>query len=372
MRTTIAFSQRLIQCPSITPIEGGAITLLEGELRAMGFTCTRLESGGVVNLHARLGTEAPHLGFAGHTDVVPIGDAGAWTVDPFGGVVKDDILWGRGAADMKCAIACFISALKTYLNFTPLKGSISLIITGDEEGDATHGTVAMLPWMVENGHIPDLCIIGEPASSTTPGDQIKIGRRGSVRGHLVCHGTQGHIAYPQKADNPIPRMLKTLTALSSHILDEGSEHFEPSRLQITTVDVGNPASNVTPAHIEARFGIRFNTHHSGASLKAWMESVCEQHGGSHTLNVTLGAEPFLTEDNEAIARIAKAIETATGTAPNLSTRGGTSDGRFLIHHCPVIESGMTEEMIHKVDEHVPIAHIDRLEYIYLSILKEWF
>jgi len=370
--TALELSQHLIRCPSITPLEGGALALLETELVSLGFTCTRLDSGPVANLHARIGTSGPHLGFAGHTDVVPLGDANAWSVDPFGGIVKDDILWGRGSADMKCAIACFVSALKTYLDSTPLKGSISLIITGDEEGDATHGTVAMLPWMKDHGHIPDLCLIGEPASTSSPGDKIKIGRRGSVRGHLVCHGVQGHIAYPQKADNPIPRMLKTLTALSSHVLDEGSEHFESSQLQITTVDVGNPASNVTPAHIEARFGIRFNTHHSGSSLKTWMESVCAEYAGSHTLEVTLGAEPFLTDDTVAIERISKAIEASTGTRPDLSTRGGTSDGRFLIHHCPVIECGMTEEMIHKVDEHVPLSHIEALEGIYLSILKGWF
>jgi len=369
---TITLAQELIRCPTITPQEGGALQFLQTQLTQLGFTCTRLDHRDVSNLHARIGTEGPHLGFAGHTDVVPLGNEKAWTVPPFGALIKEDKLWGRGAADMKCAIACFISAVYSFLKTEHLHGSISLIITGDEEGPALFGTRHMLDWIGAQNHTPDLCLIGEPASAESPGDQIKIGRRGSLTGTLTCRGKQGHIAYPHLADNPIPRLLNTLTALNNLLLDQGTEHFQPSNLEITSVDVNNQASNVIPDQGIARFGVRYNTLHEGENLAKQISEICTKHAGNHQLDIQVHGNAFLNENPEGIQIVSHAIERATGIKPILSTRGGTSDGRFLIKHCPVIEIGMTEKTMHQIDEHVPLCHIDKLTTVYSEILKAFF
>ncbi len=368
----LLLAQKLIRCPSVTPAEAGALQLLEEKLTGLGFQCTRLDCGDVSNLYARRGEGGPHLGFAGHTDVVPVGNEGAWSVPPFEGLIKDYNLWGRGAADMKAAIACFVTAVEGYLESQPLKGSLSFIITGDEEGPAIHGTQHMLKWMVKHNHIPDLCLIGEPACAEVPGDQIKVGRRGSLTGTLTCYGKQGHIAYPHLADNPIPRLVKTLEALEQMPLDNGDDLFQASNLEITSIDVDNPANNIIPQEASARFGVRFNTLQNGADLEARLHEICQQFAGEHKLEIRISGEAFLNTDSEGMERISRAIETSTGNKPILSTRGGTSDGRFLIKHCPVIELGMTEKTMHQIDEHVPLAHIEQLTTLYKAILNDFF
>lgn len=368
----LSLAQELVRCPSVTPAEAGALQLLEEKLTALGFQCTRLDSGDVSNLYARLGEGGPHLGFAGHTDVVPVGNEEAWSVPPFEGLVQDDTLWGRGTADMKTAIACFVTAVEAYLDLQPLKGSLTFIITGDEEGPAIHGTQHMLKWMVEHDQIPDLCLIGEPACAEVPGDQIKVGRRGSLTGTLTCYGKQGHIAYPHLADNPIPRLINTLQALEQMPLDEGDELFQASNLEITSVDVGNLATNIIPHESTARFGVRFNTLQNGDDLEARVRDICQQFAGDHKLEIQISGEAFLNTDSEGIEKISCSIEATIGEKPVLSTRGGTSDGRFLIQHCPVIELGMTEKTMHQIDEHVPLAHIEQLTNIYIEILKNYF
>lgn len=366
-------SQQLIRCPSITPTEGGALQLLEKWLEELGFSCNRVDFADVPNLHARLGTEGPHLAFAGHTDVVPLGDESAWSIPPFDAKIEDNKLWGRGSEDMKCAIACFISSLSDFLSETPYpSGSISLIITGDEEGPAINGTQKMLDWMQSHNHIPDLCLIGEPTSVLAPGDRIKVGRRGSLTAKLTVGGKQGHIAYPHLADNPIPRLLKTLQRLSAIELDKGTEHFEPSQLVITSIDVGNPTTNVIPNQASARFGIRFNTLHKSDSLAQQVRQMVAAHAGNHELEIHLHGDAFHNQDSKGIELVSEAIRSITGKRPELCTRGGTSDGRFIIHHCPVLELGMAEHTMHQIDEHVPLPHIEDLTNIYKKILKDFF
>lgn len=362
----IKLSQDLIRCPSITPHNEGALEVVEKHLTQLGFTCERLDYKGIVNLYAHKGSGHPHLCFAGHTDVVPLGDAALWTQDPFKGEVKEDKLWGRGTADMKCAIAAFISALA---EFTSLNGTISLLITGDEEKDALHGTQYVLPILAQRNQIPDLCLIGEPTSLYHVGDTLKIGRRGSLTGKLICYGKQGHIAYPQNTDNPIPRMLDCLSHLSAYEFDSGTDVFEPTRLEITSIDVGNEASNIIPQQIEAQFGIRFNTLQKGEDLSQQIRTLCAKHAGQHDLTLILHGDAFLTTDQEKINIIQKAVQNVTGHLPALSTTGGTSDGRFISAYCPVIECGMREETMHQVDEHVAVEDVHILREIYLSILK---
>lgn len=368
----IVLSQALIRCPSITPRNEGALEIVADHLSQLGFTCERFDFEGIVNLYAHKGSGHPHLCFAGHTDVVPLGDASLWTHDPFQGEIKEGQLWGRGASDMKCAIACFMSALSQFLKENPFKGRVSLLITGDEEKDAIHGTQRVLPILVERGDIPDLCLIGEPTSLDNIGDTLKIGRRGSVVGKLMCYGTQGHIAYPQNTDNPIPRMLNCLQALYEYQFDEGSSFFEPTRLEVTSIDVGNLASNIIPHKIEAQFGIRLNTLQNGKDLCKVVRSLCEQHAGNHDLNLTIHGNAFLTQDQPKIELIQNAVKQVTGALPILNTTGGTTDGRFISAHCPVIECGMKEQTMHQVDEHVAIADIQILTEIYISILKSFY
>jgi succinyl-diaminopimelate desuccinylase len=368
----IKLSQDLIRCPSITPHNEGALEVVEKHLAQLGFTCERIDYKGIVNLYAYKGSGHPHLCFAGHTDVVPLGDASLWTQDPFKGEVKENKLWGRGTADMKCAIAAFISAAAEFLKPNPLKGTLSLLITGDEEKDALYGTQYVLPLLAQRNQIPDLCLIGEPTSLYHVGDTLKIGRRGSLVGKLICYGKQGHIAYPQNTDNPIPRMLDCLSHLYAYEFDAGTDVFEPTRLEVTSIDVGNEASNIIPHQIEAQFGIRLNTLQKGEDLCREIRALCAQHVGQHDLTLTLHGNAFLTTDQEKIEVIQKAVQQATGHLPALSTTGGTSDGRFISAYCPVIECGMREETMHQVDEHVTIEDIHTLMRIYGSILKAFY
>ena len=375
----VALATAMIRCPSVTPADAGALGVLQAALEGLGFTCHRLmfsEPGAedVDNLYARIGEAAPNFCFAGHTDVVPVGDAGAWTAGPFDGDVIDGALFGRGAADMKGAIACFTAAAARLLEsrgpgFT---GSISLLITGDEEGPAINGTVKMLDWLAARGETLDACLVGEPTNPESLGEMVKIGRRGTITGRLAVHGTQGHIAYPQRADNPIPRLLRSLSALNDEVLDEGTEHFQPSNLEVTTIDVGNAATNVIPSLARAVFNIRFNDKHTGAGLAAWMREVCARHAGDHALEIHIGGEAFLTPPGALSEAVSAAIERVLGVRPELSTTGGTSDARFIKDHCPVVEFGLAGQTMHQVDERVPVADIHSLTDIYAALLDSYF
>ncbi len=375
----IELSQALIRCASVTPEDGGALDVVQGALRGLGFNCRRLpfsEAGtaDVDNLYARLGTGAPHFCFAGHTDVVPVGDAAAWTQDPFGAGIENGRLYGRGAADMKCAIACFAAAAGRFLaaaggNFG---GSISMLITGDEEGPSINGTAKVLKWMRENGEVIDACLVGEPTNPRALGEMIKIGRRGSLNGHLCVPGTQGHSAYPDLADNPIPRLLRMLAAINEAPLDNGNDHFQPSTVEITTIDVGNPATNIIPARAAAAFNIRFNNRHHGDGLEAWIRKCCESVGGDFELSVEINGEAFLAPPGPLSDVVAAAVEEVTGRRPELSTTGGTSDARFIKDYCLVAEFGLIGETAHKVDENVAVADIRSLAEIYQALLERYF
>ena len=371
----VDLAQRLIRCPSVTPREGGALDLLEADLSALGFVCTRLPFGDgderIDNLFARWGTESPHICFAGHTDVVPVGDEAAWTHAPFDAVIKDGRLYGRGAADMKGGIAAFVGAVTQIIEGNP-SGSISLLITGDEEGDAINGTVRMVEWVVANGHRPDLCIVGEPTNPNALGDVIKNGRRGSLSGHLIVNGTQGHVAYPHLADNPVTRLLQMLAPVNGAELDGGTPHFDPSTAHVTTIDVGNAATNVIPARAEAKFNIRFNTEHTAANLIGWLEEHFARIGGDWSVTWKANAHPFITAPGQLTDLISDASEAVTGRRPALSTGGGTSDARFITTMCPVAEFGLVGQTMHQVDEHVMVADIDILTAIYTEVLKSFF
>ena len=375
----VALAAAMIRCPSVTPADEGALGVLQATLEGLGFTCHRLpfsEPGAadVDNLYARIGTSAPNFCFAGHTDVVPVGDAAAWRVGPFDAEIVDDSLYGRGAVDMKGAIACFTAAAARLLaaRGSGFDGSISLLITGDEEGPAINGTAKVLDWLAARGEKLDACLVGEPTNPDHLGEMIKIGRRGSLTGRLTVHGVQGHVAYPQRADNPLPRLVRTLTALTDAALDQGSEHFQPSNLEVTTIDVGNPASNVIPAEATASFNIRFNDGHSRASLTAWLRETCAAHAGDHDLEIEAGGEAFLTPPGALSAMIADAVEQVTGKRPELSTTGGTSDARFIKDHCPVAEFGLVGQTMHKVDERVAVADLAALTDVYAAVLDAYF
>ncbi len=368
----LKISQELIRCPSVTPRNEGALEIVSKYLEQLGFTCERHDFEGIVNLYAFLGEGSPHLCFAGHTDVVPLGEETLWTHDPFDGVVSDGKLWGRGAADMKCAVACFISAISQFLEINPMKGRLSLLITGDEEKDAVHGTQRVLPILAERGDVPDLCLIGEPTSLNQVGDTLKIGRRGSVVGTLTCYGAQGHIAYPQNTDNPIPRLLETLRELYEHAFDQGNDQFEPTRLEVTSIDVGNKASNIIPQKATAKFGIRFNVMQTGEKICEVIRKICNHSAGQHELDLTIHGEAFYTNNPDWILKIKQAVQTVTGATPDVNTTGGATDGRFIISHCPVIECGMREETMHQIDEHVGLEDLDVLTKLYLSILNSFY
>jgi succinyl-diaminopimelate desuccinylase len=374
----LGLAQALIRCPSVTPKDEGVLDVLTGALEGLGFVCHRLTfsqdgAADVSNLYARFGAAAPNFCFAGHVDVVPVGDAGAWCVDPFAADVRGGHLYGRGAADMKGAIACFAAAAARFLASAPdLAGSISLLITGDEEGPAINGTAKVLRWMAERGERIDCCLVGEPTNPTRLGETIKIGRRGSLNGRLAVHGVQGHSAYPELADNPIPRLIAMLHALTAEPLDGGSDHFEASTLAITTVDVGNPARNVIPATARAAFNVRFNDHHTAAAVESWLRRRLDALGGAYDLEVAVSGESFLTPPGRLSGIVAAAIVAHVGTPPTLGTGGGTSDARFIKDVCPVAEFGLVGSTMHKVDERVALSDLDALTDIYADVLGRYF
>ena len=370
----LELSRALIRCPSVTPIDAGALGVLEGPLGELGFDCKRVAFGEVDNLYARIGKDAPNFCFAGHTDVVPPGDTGAWTHGPFAAEVVGDRLYGRGAADMKCAIASFVAAAARFLadNGDGFGGSISLLITSDEEGPSVNGTVRVLPWLAEQGETIDACLVGEPTSPLTLGEMVKIGRRGSLTGRLCVHGTQGHSAYPELADNPIPRLIRMLAALQDTPLDAGTEHFPPSTVTITSVDVGNQVTNIIPARAEAAFNIRYNDCHTAATLEKLLRQRFSEAEGDFELACDSSGDAFLSPPGRLSAIITDAVERITGRTPELTTTGGTSDARFIKDHCPVAEFGLTGETAHKVDENVAIADIHALADIYRAVLDDYF
>ncbi|CAM2745433.1 succinyl-diaminopimelate desuccinylase [Komagataeibacter xylinus] len=370
----VALARALIRCPSVTPDDGCGINALAAVLEGIGFSVTLLPFGEgtarTPNLFARLGTGQPHLCFAGHTDVVPVGDA-AWTHDPFGGEIHDGILFGRGACDMKGGIAAFVAAVRLYLQKTPRpRGTISLLITGDEEGPATNGTVRVLEWMQANGQIPDFCLVGEPTNPGEMGEVVKIGRRGSLNARITVQGMQGHVAYPHRADNPIHRLLALLGELTAAPLDTGSEWFEPSSLQVTSLDVGNTANNVIPARAQARLNIRFNDLHTGADLAGWIRTVVARHAPRADVSIAISGESFLTSPDAPVEALRRAVHAVTGHVPKLDTGGGTSDARFISRYCPVAEFGLVGASMHKVDEHVALADLKQLTAIYSGFLEK--
>jgi len=374
----IQLTADLIKCPSVTPAEGGAITLLETVLSANGFTCTRIERGGIHNLFARWGAgkNGRTFGFNGHTDVVPVGDAAAWTVDPFGAEIRDGFMYGRGATDMKSGVAAFVAAAIDFVADTPPDGSVVITITGDEEGDALDGTIAILDWMRANGETMDHCLVGEPTSPDTMGLMMKIGRRGSLTAFFTATGVQGHSAYPHRANNPVTAMVRLMDRLASHELDQGTDHFDASNLAITTVDTGNPATNVIPAQCRATVNIRFNDLHSGDSLTQWLKSmvdqVADETGITFDLRIKVSGESFITPPGELSDLIARAVRAELGVTPEMSTTGGTSDARFVKDLCPVTEFGLVGKTMHSVDERVEVAQITQLKSIYSRILQDYF
>lgn len=376
----LAIAVELIRCPSVTPRDEGALDTLERWLSPLGFRCERMpfrEEGtpDVDNLYARLGTGGPHFCFAGHTDVVPVGDEAAWSVEPFAGEIRAGKLFGRGAADMKGSIAAFVAAVERLAR-GGFEGSISLLITGDEEGPGINGTAKMLKALAARGETIDHCLVGEPTSVQTLGDMVKIGRRGSINGWLTVRGMQGHVAYPHLADNPLPRLIEMLRRLDAHVLDRGNAHFQPSNFEITSIDVGNATTNLIPGVARAMMNIRFNDEHTGASLDAWMrgvfDQVAQEMGGAYEFETKISGEAFITEPGRFSTLITEAIREVTGLAPELSTSGGTSDARFIRAYAPVVEFGLANATMHKVDEHVPAGDIARLADIYEAILRRYF
>ena len=375
----IELTRALIRCASVTPTDGGALGLTGAALERLGFTnhhMTFSEDGtpNVSNLYARLGDCGPNFCFAGHTDVVPVGDAKDWNLEPFAAEIRDDILYGRGAADMKGAVAAFIAAVDRFLGKRngQFEGSISLLITGDEEGPAINGTVKVLDWLANRGENLDHCLVGEPTNPDNLGDMVKIGRRGSLTGTLTVKGIQGHVAYPHLADNPLPRLIKMMDRFTSHLFDNGNEHFTPTNLELASIDVGNTASNVIPAQAAALFNIRFNTEQTSDDIEEWLREQCDAVGGDYTLNISIGAQPFLTQPGPFTELISDAVEEVTGIKPALTTTGGTSDARFIHHHCPVAEFGLISETMHKVDEQAAVSDIEQLTRIYTRILESYF
>ena len=375
----VELARALIRCPSVTPEDGGSQATLARALESLGFVCHRMTfdaegTPDVKNLYARLGTGSPNFCFAGHTDVVPVGDLDAWTVDPFAAEIHDGVLYGRGAADMKGAIAAFVGAVSRFLDRRggAFDGSISLLITGDEEGPAINGTVKVLRWMEERGERIDDCLVGEPTNPMRLGEMIKIGRRGSLSGWITVRGVQGHTAYPQLADNPLPRLAHMLSALADTPIDDGTDHFQPSNLQLTTVDVGNAATNVIPAVARAAFNIRFNDLHTGADIVAWVRERLDSVGGEYELDTHLTGESFLTPPGRLSGLIQQAIGSTVGAEAELSTTGGTSDARFIKDHCAVAEFGGVGQTMHKVDERISLADLSALSEIYEGVLNGYF
>ena len=367
----------LVRCPSVTPEEGGALELLHGLLTEAGFDCAWADRGGVRNLFARWGDKGHprSFGFNGHTDVVPVGDENAWTHPPFGAEIVDGVLYGRGATDMKSGVAAFVAAAVDLVRESPPDGAILIAITGDEEGDATDGTVALLDHMESAGERMSVCVVGEPTCPSHMGEMIKIGRRGSMTAWFEVKGKQGHSAYPHRAKNPLPAMVRLMDRLASHELDRGTEHFDPSTLAVVTVDTGNTATNVIPARCSGAVNIRFNDTHSGAGLSEWLRSeaaeVAEDFGIEIGVKIKISGESFLTPPGELSTLVAAAVEAETGVTPELSTTGGTSDARFIKDHCPVVEFGLVGQSMHQVDEHVATDHVHQLKAVYARILRDY-
>jgi succinyl-diaminopimelate desuccinylase len=371
----VALAQELVRCPSVTPETSAAFDLLEARLKTSGFRCWRLPFGSDSdapsdNLYARIGKAEPNLCFAGHLDVVPIGDNAAWSRPPFAGEIADGHLWGRGSSDMKGAIAAFVVAAEEFLTTTDgvPNGSLSLLITGDEEGPAKNGTIRVLDWLGERGEPIDGCIVGEPTNPDHLGQAIKIGRRGSLNLRLRVTGQQGHVAYPHRADNPVPKLLKLLAALPLGTIDQGNEYFEPSNLEITSLETDASAFNVIPGRAEAMLSLRFNTLHTGQEVKARLELACKETGLDHELEFDLKGEPFLTAPGRLSEALQTAIHDEIGCEPELATGGGTSDARFIKDYCPVVEFGLISKTIHAVDEYALTDDIDVLQRIYGRVI----
>lgn len=383
MTDSLSIVRDLVRCPSVTPADAGALAVLERLLGDAGFTLHRVTfsepgTADIDNLYARIGTEGPHLMFAGHTDVVPPGDEAAWTLGPFAGEVKDGMLYGRGTVDMKGGIACCIAAVLDYLaaNDGKPKGSISFLITGDEEDVAVNGTIKLLKWAAERGEKFDHCILGEPSNVEELGDCIKVGRRGSLSGTLIVDGTQGHVAYPHRAANPLPDICALISAIDGEPLDAGNAHFQASNLEFVSIDTANKAWNVIPAQARARFNIRYNDHHTEQSLKELVEKRAEKAAGNR-IRQRIEWEPsnanvFITKPGAFTDLVVAAIHQETGRTPDLNTGGGTSDARFISRYCPVLEFGLVGQTMHQVDERVPVQDLERLTRIYRGVLDRYF
>jgi succinyl-diaminopimelate desuccinylase len=373
----VELAKALIRRPSVTPADEGAMDLVQTALEGLGFSCRRMRFGEIENLYARIGEGAPNLCFAGHTDVVPIGDEDAWSTGPFEGEVREGILYGRGAADMKGGIAAFVAAASQALQAGPPKGSLSLLITGDEEGVATHGTRKVVEVLAREGERIDACVVGEPSSAEALGDMVKIGRRGSLSAEIAVFGKQGHVAYPHRAANPVRPLIKLLDRLQGHALDNGYPEFQPSNLEVTSVDVGNAATNVIPARATAKLNIRFNPAHTSQSLIDWLEAEraraeADFIGVRIDIGVHVSGEAFLTEPGPFVEAVQQACEATLGRRPELSTTGGTSDARFIRALCPVLELGLVGKSMHGVDEHVPEQDLKDLTRLYGALIEGFF
>ena len=374
----VELTAALVRCPSVTPEEGGALVLLQDLLEGAGFTCTRVDRGEVSNLFARWGDKghARTFGFNGHTDVVPLGIPEAWTMPPFGAEIKDGMMYGRGSTDMKSGVAAFAAAAVDFVQKTPPDGAVVLTITGDEEGDAIDGTMALLDWMEIEQEQMSVCLVGEPTSPDHMGQMMKIGRRGSMNAWFTVTGKQGHSAYPHRALNPMPAMARLMDRLASHELDQGTDHFDASTLAVVTIDTGNAATNVIPAETRACINIRFNDIHTGEGLSYWLRDeaakVDAAFGTKTEVKIKISGEAFRTPPGPLSDLVAKAVEAETGVTPELSTTGGTSDARFVKNHCPVVEFGLVGKTMHAVDERVEVAQIVQLKAIYSRILQDYF
>ncbi|MEO9863960.1 MAG: succinyl-diaminopimelate desuccinylase [Yoonia sp.] len=374
----VALTADLVRCNSITPAEGGALVLLEKLLTDGGFDCTRVDRGGICNLYARWGRKGANrtFGFNGHTDVVPLGDPDAWTVDPFGAEIKDGYLYGRGATDMKSGVAAFAAAAIDFVADTPPDGAVVLAITGDEEDVAEHGTVALLDWMDAQNEAMSVCLVGEPTCPDAIGDAMKIGRRGSMTVWFTVTGVQGHAAYPHRAKNPVHAMARLMDVLASHELDQGTEHFDASSLQVVSIDTGNGTTNVIPGQCTATVNIRFNDTHTGAGLTAWIQAEADKVAAAFDLNIDMkikiSGESFITPPGPLSDLVGAAVKAEIGRDPELSTSGGTSDARFVKSHCPVVEFGLAGKTMHQVDERVMVEEVIKLKAIYGRILKDYF
>ena len=378
MTDPAALTAALIRCNSVTPLDNGAMQVLDDLLTAAGFSCTRVDRGGICNLFARWGRAGANrtFGFNGHTDVVPVGDVAAWTHDPFGAAVVDGWMYGRGATDMKSGVAAFAAAAVDFVQNTPPDGAIILAITGDEEDVAQDGTVALLDWMAANNEAMSVCLVGEPTCPNVMGEMMKVGRRGSLTAHFTARGVQGHSAYPHRANNPLNAMVALMDKLARHELDQGTDHFDPSTLAITTIDTGNAATNVIPAQCRATVNIRFNDAHFGASISDWLraEAAAMQAATdvAFEVKIKISGESFLTPPGALSELVARAVQAETGVTPVPSTTGGTSDARFVKDHCPVVEFGLVGKTMHQVDERVEVAQIHQLKAIYTRILTDYF